>query len=110
MNRVRALLPDLQTGFMSFQSHRLSCLPKILQGESMTPPLEKEGPPPSFETELHDTTAAKGNMKEIEMPSQETKVPQTEKSEAVKGKELETPSKIPENFPKKIGGTTSTEL
>jgi hypothetical protein len=30
LNKVRALSPDLQTGFMSFQSHRKSCLPKIL--------------------------------------------------------------------------------
>ena len=37
-------------------------------------------------------------MKESEMPSQETGVPQTEKSEMRKGKELETPSEIPENF------------
>jgi hypothetical protein len=30
LNRVWALSPDFQTGFMSFQSHRQSCLPKIL--------------------------------------------------------------------------------
>jgi hypothetical protein len=110
LNRVRALSPDLQTGFMSFQSHRRSCLPKILQGEFTTPPPEQEGPPLGFETELQDTTAAKGNMKEIEIPSQETEVPQTKKSESRKDKELETSPEIPEDFPKKIGGTTSTEL
>jgi len=110
LNRVQALSPDLQTGFMSFQSHRRSCLPKILQGESMTPPPEQEGPPPGFEIELQDTIATKGNMKEIEMPSQETKVPQIEKSESRKDKELETSPEIPEDFPKKVGGTTSTEL
>ena len=110
LNRVQALSPDLQTGFMSFQSHRQSCLPKILQGESTTPPPKQEGPPPGFEIELQDTTTAKGNMKEIEMPSQETEVPQTEKSESGKGKELETSTEIPEDFPKKVGGTTSAEL
>jgi hypothetical protein len=47
----------------------------------MTPPPEHEGPPPGFEIELQDTTAGKGNMNEVEMPSQETEVPQTEKSE-----------------------------
>ena len=41
------------------------------------------------------------------MPSQETGVPQTEKSEEGKGKELETPSEIPESFPKKVGKSTS---
>jgi hypothetical protein len=110
LNRVRALSPDLQTGFMSFQSHKQSCLPKILQGESTTPPPEQEGPPPGFETNAQDKIATKGNMKEIEIPSQETEVPQTEKSKSVKGKELETSPEILENFPKKVVGTTSTEL
>jgi hypothetical protein len=55
-------------------------------------------------------TNTKGKMKEGEMPSQETGVPQTEKSETGKGKELKTPSETPESFPKKVGGTTSTEL
>jgi hypothetical protein len=44
------------------------------------------------------------------MPSQEIEVPQTEKSEAGKGKELETSPEILEDFPKKVGGTTSMEL
>jgi hypothetical protein len=30
LNMVRALSPNLQTGFMSFQSHKRSCLLKIL--------------------------------------------------------------------------------
>jgi hypothetical protein len=34
----------------------------------------------------------------------------SEKSESRKGKELETSPEIPEDFPKKVGGTTSTEL
>jgi hypothetical protein len=49
-------------------------------------------------------------MKEIEMPSQKTEVPLIEKSEAGKGKELETSLEILEDFPKKVGGTTSTKL
>jgi hypothetical protein len=44
------------------------------------------------------------------MPSQETEVPQTEKSELGKDKELETPPEILGCFPKKIGGTGSTKL
>ena len=95
---------------MSFQSHRPSCLPKFLQGESTTPPPEQEGPPPGFETNVQDKANTKGKMKEGEMPSQEIGFPQIEESEVGKGKELETPSEIPESFPKKVGGTTSTEL
>jgi hypothetical protein len=110
LNRVRALSPNLQTGFISFQSHRRSCLPKILQGESTTPPPEQEGPPPGFEIDVQEKDNTKGKIKESELPSQETGVPQIEKPETGKGKELETPSEIPENFPKKVGGTTSIEL
>jgi hypothetical protein len=80
LNRVRASSPNLQTSFMSFQSHRRSCLPKILQGESTTPPPELEGPPPGFEIDVQDKANTKGIMKETEMPSQELEVPQTEKS------------------------------
>jgi hypothetical protein len=110
LNMVHAMSPDSQVGLRSFQSHRQSCLPKSLQGESMTPPPEKEGPSLGFETNVQDKTNTKGKMKEGEMPSQETEVPQTEKSEAGKGKELETPSEISESFPRKVGGTSSTEL
>jgi hypothetical protein len=77
LNRVRALPLDLQTSFMTFRIHWQCCLPNILQDESTTPPPDQEGPPPSFEIELQDTTYGKGNMKDIEMPSQETKFPQT---------------------------------
>ena len=44
------------------------------------------------------------------MPSQEIEVPQTEKLESGKGNELETSQEILEDFPKKVGKTTSTEL
>jgi hypothetical protein len=76
----------------------------------MTPPPEQEGPPPGFETDVHDKANTKGKMKESEIPSQETGVPQTEKSKAGKGKELETPSEIPESFLKKVGGIALIEL
>jgi hypothetical protein len=76
----------------------------------MTPPPEKEEPPPSFEKNVQDKANTKGKMKEGEMPLQETKIFQTKKSKAGKGKELETPSEILESFLKKVGGTTSTEL
>jgi hypothetical protein len=77
-----------------------------LQGESTTPPLEQEGPPPGFETDVQDKANTSEKMKEIELPPSETEVPHTEKSEAGKGKELEIPSEIPENIPKKVGGTS----
>ena len=60
LNRVQALPPDSQIGFASFQSHRRSCLPKILQGEATTPPPEQEGPPPGFETHVQEKSNTKG--------------------------------------------------
>jgi hypothetical protein len=110
LNKVRALSPDLHTGFMSFQSHRRSCLPKILQGESTTPPPEQEGPPRGFESNSQDKANTKESLKETEMPSLRIEVPQIKKSKSRKDKELETSLEIPEDFPKKVGGTTSTEL
>jgi hypothetical protein len=68
LNKVRALSPDLKTSFMTFQSHRRSCLPKVLQGESTTPPPDQEEPPPGFESELQDKENTKENPKETEMP------------------------------------------
>jgi hypothetical protein len=85
-------------------------LPKILQGESMTPPPKEEELPLGFEIDVQDKENTSGKMKEIELPLQETEVPHTEKSQAGKGKELEIPSEIPENITKKVGGTASTEL
>jgi hypothetical protein len=110
LNRVQALPPDLQTGFMTFQSHRRSCLPKILQGQYTIPPPEQEGPPPSFESDSRDKVNTKENLKETKMPSLRTEVLQIENSESGKGKELETSPEILENFPEKIGGTVSTKL
>jgi hypothetical protein len=81
-----------------------------LQGKSTTPPPEQEGPPPCFETNIQDKENKKGKMKETEIPSQDTKIPQTKESEVGKGKELEASPEIPEDVPEKIGGTTSTEL
>jgi hypothetical protein len=51
-----------------------------LQGEVSTPPPEQEGPPPGFETNIHDKENNNGKMKEIGIPSQDTKISQTKES------------------------------
>ena len=38
LERVQELPPDLQTNFLSFQKHRQSWLPNLLQGETVTSP------------------------------------------------------------------------
>jgi len=110
LSRVQALPLDSQDGFASFQSHRQSCLPKILQGEISTPSPEQQGSPPGFETNIQDKENNKGKLKNTEIPSQDTEGSQTKETRMDKGKELETIPEIMKNVPEKIGGTTSTEL
>jgi hypothetical protein len=110
LNRVQALPPDSQAGFASFQSHRRSCLPKILQGEISTPLPEQEETPPGFETNTQGKPNDKGKLKDIEIPSQDVEGSQTKESGMDKGKEPETIPEIMKNVPEKIGGTASKEL
>jgi hypothetical protein len=110
LNRVQALPPDSQAGFASFQSHRRSCLPKILQGEISTPLPEQEETPPGFETNTQGKSNDKGKLKNTEIPSQDVEGSQTKESGMDKGKEPETIPEILKNVPEKIGGTASKEL
>jgi hypothetical protein len=48
LERVQTLSSDLQYSFQTFQKHRRSGLPKVLQGETITPPWEQEYTPPGF--------------------------------------------------------------
>jgi hypothetical protein len=110
LNRVQALTSDSRVGFASFQSHRQSCLPKILQGEISTSLPKQEGSPPGFETNTQGKGNDKGMLKNNEIPSQDAEGSQTKESGMDKGKELETIPEIMKNVPEKIGGTASKEL
>jgi hypothetical protein len=48
LERVQTLPTDLQANFHTFQRHRQTGLPKVLQGESITLPQEQEDTPPGF--------------------------------------------------------------
>jgi hypothetical protein len=72
-----------------------------LQGEISTPPPEKEGPPPGFETNTQDKENTKCKMKNNEIPSQDTEGSQTKESETERGKELETTPEIIKDVPEK---------
>ena len=61
LERVQALPSDLQANFQTFQKHRQSGLPKVLQGEAITLPREQEYTPLGFGKEAQD----KVNPKEI---------------------------------------------
>jgi hypothetical protein len=112
LNKVQALSSNLQAGFKSFQSHRRSCLPNILQGESTTSPSDQEEPPPGFETEVPRTEKMEVPWtEETEVPpTEETEVLRTDETESSKRKELEIPLDLPEDIPQKVGGIVSTKL
>jgi hypothetical protein len=109
-NRVQALPPDSQVGFASFQRHRRSCLPKILQGEISTSLPEQEETPPGFETDTQDKSNDKDKLKDSEIPPQNTEGSQIKEPGTEKGKGLETSPIILDDIPEKIGGTASKEL
>jgi hypothetical protein len=109
-NRVQALSPDSQAGFTSFQRHRRSCLPKILQGEISTSLPEQEETPPGFETDTQDKSNDKDKLKDSEIPPQNTEGSQIKEPGTEKGKGLETSPIILDDIPEKIGGTASKEL
>jgi hypothetical protein len=109
-DRVQALSPDSQVGFSSFQKHRRSCLPKILQGEISTSLPEQEETPPGFETDTQDKASDKENLKDSEIPPQNTEGSQIKEPGTEKGKGLETIPIILDDILEKIGGSASKEL
>jgi hypothetical protein len=52
----------------------------------------------------------KEKLRRVKCLCKKQKFPKQKKSEAGKGKELETPLEIPESFSKKVGGISSREL
>jgi hypothetical protein len=54
LERVQTMSSDLQASFYTFQNHRISGLPKVLQGEAITLPREQEDTPPGFKEEAQD--------------------------------------------------------
>jgi hypothetical protein len=121
LDKVQTLSPDLQTNFLTFQRHRRSGFPKVLQGESTTPPPAQESTPPGFGSEVQDKENTEENPKETETSSQKEEVPQTENPGSETEKGSETPPKssksippssstIHTDIPKTTGETKSTEL
>jgi hypothetical protein len=86
-NRVQALSPDAQVRFASFQRHRRSFLPKILQGEMSISLPEQETTPPGFETDIQDKSSDKDKLKDPE-----------------------TSSVVLDDVPESVEGTASKEL
>jgi hypothetical protein len=109
-SRVQTLSPDAQVGLASFQRHRQSCLPKILQGEMSTSLPEQETTPLGFETDIQDKSSDKDKLKDPKVPPQNTEGSQTKEPEIGKGKGWETSPIVLDDIPENVGGTVSKEL
>jgi hypothetical protein len=121
LDRVQVLSSDLQTSLLTFQRHRRSGLPKVLQGEATTSPPEQENIPPGFGQKAQNKADTEENPQEVEGSSQNKEVPQTENPGVEAEKASETPpessqstppspSTIHIDTPKTTGETKSTEL
>jgi hypothetical protein len=75
LDKVQTSSPDFQTSFLTFQRHRRSGLPKVLQAELTTPPPAQESTPPCFGSEVQDKENTEKNPKKTETSSQKSEVP-----------------------------------
>jgi hypothetical protein len=121
LERVQALPPNLQTSFISFHKHKQSGLPKILQGESITSPLQQEEIPLGFKSKSQDKETTKENPKNPKGSSQRSETLWIEHPGSETRFMFETPLKlnqmipllsstIPADTPKTAEGTQFTEL
>jgi hypothetical protein len=122
LERVQTLSSDLQVSFRTFQKHRRSGLPQVLQGEEITLPQEQESVPPGFEQEsvppgFEQEAQKKGNPEkalqdaERPPPSKKTKAEKRSGRPPKSGKPTPTSSpKVDVNTPKAAGGKGSMEL
>jgi hypothetical protein len=75
LDRVQTLPSDLQTSFLTFQRHRRSGLPKVLQGEATKPLPEQENTPPGLGQKAQDKADTEENPQGVEGSSQNKEVP-----------------------------------
>jgi hypothetical protein len=121
LERVRMLSSDLQASFQTFQKHKRSGLPKVLQGEAITLPREQEDTPPGFGQEAQDKFNPEEFPQETKRSSQNEEVLQTENPETEAKRRPRTPPESRKstppsspifdvNIPKAMGETRSIEL
>jgi hypothetical protein len=130
LQRVQALSSGLQISFQTFQRHRQSGLPKVLQGEAIALPQEQGDAPPGFRQEAQDKANPEYFPHETKGSSQneealQTKYPektlQIEDLETEEDRRPRTPPEISRStppssptvdivIPEIVGETRSTEL
>jgi hypothetical protein len=99
LDRVQALSSDFQTSLLTFQRHRRSGLPKVLQGKATTSPPEQENIPPGFRQKAKNKVDTKENPQEVEGSSQNKEVPQTKNLGEETEKGSETPPESSQSPP-----------
>jgi hypothetical protein len=87
------LSSDLQASFHAFQKHRWRRMPKVMQGEAITPPQEQEDSPPGFEQETQDKVNPEKFPQETEGSSQNEEALQTKNPETEAERRSRTPPK-----------------
>jgi hypothetical protein len=92
-DRVQTLPPNQQASFFTFQRHRRSGLPKILQGESIITPPEQGSIPPGFEPKSSGKQTTEESPKNPEVSSQGLETSQAEHLESQTKVQSETPLK-----------------
>jgi hypothetical protein len=75
LDRAQTLSSNLETKLLTFQRHRRSNFPKVLQGEATTSLLEQENIPPGFLQKAQDKEDTEENPQGEEGSSQNKEVP-----------------------------------
>jgi hypothetical protein len=75
-DKVQTLPPDQQASFLTFQRHRRSSFPKILQGELTITPPEQVSIPPGFEPKFSDKQTTEEFPKDTKISTQEAETSQ----------------------------------
>jgi hypothetical protein len=70
LDRVHTLPSNLQTSFLTFQGHRRSGFPKVLQGEATTPTPKQENTLLGFGQKVQDKADTEENPQGLEGSSQ----------------------------------------
>jgi hypothetical protein len=66
LDRIQVLTPDKMVEFYNFQKHRRNSFPKVLQGETPTPPTTQQTETQGLETVSSSGWDARKNLEETE--------------------------------------------
>jgi hypothetical protein len=92
LSRVQALLPGDMVDFYTFQEHRRSCLPKVLQGRNSQPPSTQQAEDKSSTGANPRKQETQDKTEETKISNQEEEIPnQEEGNPEIVTKEIDSP-------------------